>query len=1110
MNTKLSINRKSKRMLANLLSIFAILAIALPVTQVAYAVSSSPFVGHWQATDMDGSDIRLTISGPPSGPLQITWTESYMSFCNREAGIVRGTGQLNKSDPNLLEADLHLECFTTGASLDFHLVWRYHPMTSTLSSRYDNGVVTVWHRPGQPLPPPPVLGLRVNYGHDWVESFYEGGHMAWVTVTESDGVTVKATAELVTEPKDFWGGETGFTTQLENWVPAQPDIQPNDWVFGWVDNGASAQVQIGDISGTLDLANDSITGAIMAPWITDPVQVECLDWGSGREPPFENKDGGSILTNGTDPYSCSWAGEWDIQPGQTVGVGYLGSDGNWVANAFATPNVRLIAFPAVDQVFGYNWPEGSEVYLTINNPPDFTQTAIVGPSSWDPNDILALFDFNGQYDLKPGDLVTLSGSGMDLTYTVLNLSVTNVDVAADTVSGTADPGAALTVVPFEFGNQALQVMADEYGNWLANFAQVGINLVGGMCGRSEMYNLVTDNSTAVDWCTPIPTFVAYVPGSIEGYDWTIGSTVSININDGEYTAQAVSEQRPDFPEGSTRVLFETWRDNFYMKVGDHIVMTDGVATKETSVTNLAVTDINLAAQTVSGTYDPDFDLSVSLSGEAAQSLTTDPTRGTWTATFAELTPGAWGGAVQHDADGDGTSIDFQVPSTLLITSTQDGQANDGICTLREAIIAANTNAPSGDMQGECPAGLDGQADTIVLVAGNTYSLTIDRTDDTPADGDLDIWDNSSPVDLIIMVQGDGKASISQDASQVDDRVLENHGATVQIENLIFTGGGNVGGGGGILNGGTLDLRASEVRGNSVSWDGGGLYNSSAGNMSIDSSTIANNSSSAFAGGIMNKGQLTVNNSVITANTDLYGGGGINNEGMLTVDGSILSANRSGAGGGLYNSGTAAIKNGTVVGGAAAEDANVADGGGLFNTGNLTVEDSTVTGNRAIDYGGGLFNWTGGMLTVSHSTVSNNWANEGGGLHNKENSTTVIQNGSVFSNNYAEWGSGGIDNWGTITITGSVLRENNSAGVGDAIATGGPEGSSASLTSSCIVGNGDIAVFNDHQTRFDATGNWWGDLSGPTHWTNPTGTGDSVSDNIDFSGWLLEPPAICMP
>ncbi|MEM2106339.1 MAG: right-handed parallel beta-helix repeat-containing protein [Candidatus Bathyarchaeia archaeon] len=41
--------------------------------------------------------------------------------------------------------------------------------------------------------------------------------------------------------------------------------------------------------------------------------------------------------------------------------------------------------------------------------------------------------------------------------------------------------------------------------------------------------------------------------------------------------------------------------------------------------------------------------------------------------------------------------------------------------------------------------------------------------------------------------------------------------------------------------------------------------------------------------------------------------------------------------------------------------------------------------------------------------------------------------------------------------------------------------------------------------FNAEYNWWGDASGPHHSTlNPSGTGNSVSDNVDFAPWLTAP------
>jgi regulation of enolase protein 1 (concanavalin A-like superfamily) len=333
---------------------------------------TSPFKGHWQAIDVDASDIRLTIGGPPSGPFRITWTESYISFCDGEAGIVRGTGWLNDADPHLLEADLHLECFTTGAQWDFHVTWRYDLPTDTISWTDWNGVIITWHRPGRPLPAP-ALFLRVNYGHDWVESFYEAGHVVRITVTDADG-NPKATAQMYTQPRPDWGGEPGFHTEPDTWAePGQPDIQPDDWVIGEVlDNGQVARVHIGDIHGAVDFGTDSITGTIDAEWIEGRVPVECLAWGSGADLP--NKDGGAILTNGSDGYACAWnpENEWDVQAWQDIGVGYSTPEGHWVANAFHAEQ-WVMAFSA-DLPAGF-WPEGRYTYYFMSTGGDTTYPA---------------------------------------------------------------------------------------------------------------------------------------------------------------------------------------------------------------------------------------------------------------------------------------------------------------------------------------------------------------------------------------------------------------------------------------------------------------------------------------------------------------------------------------------------------------------------------------------------------------------------------------------------------------------------------------------------------------------------------------------------------------
>jgi CSLREA domain-containing protein len=55
-------------------------------------------------------------------------------------------------------------------------------------------------------------------------------------------------------------------------------------------------------------------------------------------------------------------------------------------------------------------------------------------------------------------------------------------------------------------------------------------------------------------------------------------------------------------------------------------------------------------------------------------------------------------------NGGGEIRGFLVIQPIVVNSTADVAANDGQCTLREAITAANTNTASGAMAGECAAG----------------------------------------------------------------------------------------------------------------------------------------------------------------------------------------------------------------------------------------------------------------------------------------------------------------------------------------------------------------------------------------------------------------------
>jgi uncharacterized repeat protein (TIGR01451 family) len=68
--------------------------------------------------------------------------------------------------------------------------------------------------------------------------------------------------------------------------------------------------------------------------------------------------------------------------------------------------------------------------------------------------------------------------------------------------------------------------------------------------------------------------------------------------------------------------------------------------------------------------------------------------------------------------------------------------------------------------------------------------------------------------------------------------------------------------------------------------------------------------------------------------------------------------------------------------------------------------------------------------------------------------------------------------------------------------GGYDLTDVEIHSNNITGSGEYGINNLVTSTIDATKNWWGDASGPTHISNLGGTGDAVSDNVNFVPFLF--------
>ena len=223
-------------------------------------------------------------------------------------------------------------------------------------------------------------------------------------------------------------------------------------------------------------------------------------------------------------------------------------------------------------------------------------------------------------------------------------------------------------------------------------------------------------------------------------------------------------------------------------------------------------------------------------------------------------------------------------ATLTVNSLADTTANDGQCTLREAITSANTDTASGAAAGECAAGSSTGSDVVDIGVTGTVNL----------DGALP--DLSSNMEI----EGPG-------ADQFTVRRSTGGGYR------IFP----------VTSGSVVSISGITVSGGNVPFGtGGGIYNDG--------------------------GTLTIISSTISGNSALTGGGIHNREGILTVNDSTISGNSAGFGGGVFSdtflSGTqkTTITNSTISGNSATDT-----GGGVYNFAGLSViEHSTITGNTA--------------------------------------------------------------------------------------------------------------------------------------------------------------------
>lgn len=372
-------------------------------------------------------------------------------------------------------------------------------------------------------------------------------------------------------------------------------------------------------------------------------------------------------------------------------------------------------------------------------------------------------------------------------------------------------------------------------------------------------------------------------------------------------------------------------------------------------------------------------------------------------------------------------------NSIFVTTHLDSVSDNNLCSLRQAIIAANTDLSVGG----CSAG--NGADTIFLEDATTYILSESgANEDASITGDLDI------IEDLTIIGGSSATQKSTIRGGGLDRVLHIIGSiNVNIQNLNIEDGHAASSDGGCIynQGGTLALTAVSISECTADNQGGGLFNTSDGIVTLNNGTIHTNTASVDGGGIFNEnGSITLTDSHAFENQSSQNGGGIFNEenGTFSLIGTFGKAHMSNTvrnnsaekGGGIYNNGTLWLKESEVRNNTTSDD-----GAGIYNTGLMTIMNSSIRSNTASGTaanGGGIFNaHQGGEFDVwiQRSTVSQNTVTEtnslngdGGGIYNAQDSTIGFIESTISTNTAADQG-GGIYNNGEVSFQYTTIKDN---------------------------------------------------------------------------------------
>jgi parallel beta-helix repeat protein/predicted outer membrane repeat protein len=317
-------------------------------------------------------------------------------------------------------------------------------------------------------------------------------------------------------------------------------------------------------------------------------------------------------------------------------------------------------------------------------------------------------------------------------------------------------------------------------------------------------------------------------------------------------------------------------------------------------------------------------------------------------------------------------------ATIVVTDGGDA-GTASTCTLRQAIVSANKNAPG---ESTCISG--DNSDTIIF-------------DDSLVNSTITLGGTELAVTTPLTLIGSGQTIDANHAS----RVMYVGFTTLAASNLNMINGASSGssGGGMFLFFSTVSLSGMTISGNAADYAGGvAAFNYT--NLALNNCSISGNTASRKGGGIevVNGTNVTVSDSIITGNGASRGGGAfVGYRGNVSLTRSSISGNSA--------SGTPPQSGGGIYG---------------YKCTQLTVTDSTLSGNTGNNRGGGILAESC-PLTLVNSTLSGNSASYGGAIYADDSAANIVN--ATISANSATDAAGILSYKASVTVANSIVSAN---------------------------------------------------------------------------------------